>query len=370
MSLSVEPLCTARDRREFIRFPFRLYAGDPRWVPPLIRDVKEKLDRGRHPFFRHGEAEFYLARRGGRVVGRIAALIDRQWNAAHSEKAAGFGLIEFEQDPEVAAALVRTAARYGADRGMEVLRGPFNYSNNEECGTLIRGFERPPVVMMPYNPPYYPEFFEQLGLGKAIDLYAYYLDDSQDLSRVHRIANLAARRHKLTIREIDLKSFDAECELIRRIFNEAWSDNWGYSELSAAEFRWHAAKMRPVLESRLTLVVERDGGPIGFIISIPDYNQALIHLGGRLFPLGIFKLLWHRRRIDGIRTILMGVLPRHRNLGAEALLCSRTIENGLKLGYRWVEISWVLENNTPMRNLADRIGAFAYKQYRIWEAPI
>lgn len=370
MTLTVAPLLNRRDRADFIRFPFRLYKGDPCWIPPLILDMKEKLDKRRHPFFTHGDGAFFLARRNGRVTGRIAALLDREHNRYHSEKAASFGLFDFDRDPEVAGALLEKAASFAAERGMKMLRGPLNYSTNEECGSLVEGFDFPPAIMMPYNPPWQEGIFESLGLMKARDLLAYIIDENTPFDRLRRLADRSAKRYDLHVRPVDLKRFREEQQLILEIYNAAWKDNWGYVPMDAAEFGWHARKMKMVLVPDLALVVEARGRTAGFIISLPDFNQVMKRMKGRLFPFGLIKFLYHRRHITGIRVMAMGIRPEFRNQGAEAAMIHETITAGMRLGYKWAELSWVLEDNEPMTRLAEKIGARAYKRYRIWEAPV
>jgi hypothetical protein len=370
LSLTIEPVRSGSDRSQFIALPFRLYSQDPFWVPPLRLDMKERLDEKRHPFFTQAKVRLFLARRGPQVAGRVAALVDEAHNRYHDEKAAGFGFLEFEEDQEVAAALLRRVAEWGRAQGMEKLRGPVNFSTNEECGTLVDGFDGPPVLMMTYNPPWHAGILESLGLDKGRDLLAYYIDRSASFDRLKRLSERVVKRYELKGRPIDLKRYDEELEIIRAIYNEAWANNWGFVPMERDEFRWHARKMKQILVPELAMIVEAKGEPIGFSLAMPDYNQALIKLKGRLFPFGLIKFLFLKRRISGIRVMAMGVKSAHRTIGAEGVMISRTIEEGLRLGYGWAELSWVLDDNEAMCKLAENMGARAYRRYRIWEAPI
>ncbi len=370
MSITIEPLSSRRHRKEFISLPFRLYAQDPNWVPPLIADMKERLDQDKHPFYSHGKARHFLALRNRLCVGRAAALIDKTSNDYHNEKVVGFGLIEFERDIEAAKALLREAARWGIQNGMDTIRGPFSYSTNEECGTLIQGFDSPPFVMMPYNAPWHAELFEELGLEKAFDLLAYQIDKNKTFDRMRRIAEKAAARNRIKVRPVDLKRFPEEIETIRSIYNASWEKNRGFVPMERREFDWHAQKMKQILVPSLALIAEIENVPAGFSLSLPDINQVLRRMGGRLFPFGIFKFLALRKKITSMRAVAMGIRPEHRSKGAEGVLMLKTIDASLSLGHEKAELSWVLEENGPIRKLAENMGAKQYKRYRIWEAPV
>ncbi|MFH2001551.1 MAG: N-acetyltransferase [Planctomycetota bacterium] len=366
----MEPVRSRRHKQEFISLPFRLYKHDPCWVPPLISEMKERLDPKRHPFFTHGESRFFLARRNGRVVGRVAALIDRAHNAFHQERVVGFGFFDLEHDEEVAAALLHEVAAWGLSQEMTILKGPFNYSTNEECGTLIEGFDSSPVIMMTYNPPWHVEVLASLGLEKSRDILAYYGDKTVPVDRLKRIMDRTIQRYSLSIRSLEMDRFDAELDLIRAIYNSAWEKNWGFVPMGDKEFRWQALKLKQIVEPKLVMIVEAAGDPAGFSLSLPDFNQVLKRLNGRLFPFGIIRYLRFRNKIDGIRVTALGIRPEYRGIGAEGVLIYRTIVDALQLGFNWAELSWVLEDNLPMRKIAENLGARIYKRYRIWEAPL
>jgi len=372
-SITVQPVRERRERKAFVNLAYRLYADDPLWVAPLVGDVLEKIDRRKHPFYTHSRAQAFLARKQNRVVGRVVALANEQHNRFHEEKAAGFGLIEFERDAAVARSLIAACARWAREQGMEILRGPFSLSTNEECGTLIEGFHVPPAVMMPYNPEWHAELLEAAGLRQAKILLSYDIDrEMGSFTRLKRLNDRLLERRGLSIRPFDTRRFDEEVARTRQIYNDAWEANWGFVPMTDEEFEWQARKLKPVLVPDLALFAEKEGEdlPVGFSLSLPDLNQVLISLRGRLFPFGIFKFLLNRRKIDSIRVITLGVRHRFRGLGIEGLLINKTVENGLASGYSSAELSWILEENELARRMVESIGAKPYKRYAIWEAPV
>ena len=257
----------------------------------------------------------------------------------------------------------------GLERGMEVLRGPFNLSTNEECGTLIEGFDSPPAVMMTYNPPWHGEIFSSLGLRIVKTLLAYGIDGAKDFSRLERLNERLLGRGGVAVRPFDKERLEAEIDIAKEIYNDAWEKNWGFVPMTDEEFRWQAKKMKPVLVPELALFAEAGGRPAAFSLSLPDLNQALKPLRGRLFPFGIFKFLRLVKKIDAVRVITMGVKKEFRGLGLEGLLIAATIRNGLALGYRRAELSWILEDNQAVRRIVEHMGARITKTYAIWEAP-
>ena len=359
--------------REFLHLPWRIYADDPVWVPPLLADQKSALDPKRHPFHEHAEVEHFLARRDGRVVGRVSAIVNRLHNEFHDERTGFFGLFESVDDAGVARALLDTAEAWLRARGMTVARGPMNLSTNDELfspGVLIDGFERPPVLMMGHNPPYYARLIEAAGYGKSKDLYSYWLEAGVTPANLSAGLERLAKRYGVTIRPIELSRFAEEVRLLEEIYNSAWERNWGFVPMTPAEFAHMARQLKPIVDPGLALVAEVKGEPVGFGVGLPDYNQALKHLNGRLFPFGIFKLLWHRRRIDAVRVLTLGLKPPFRRMGIDALICLRMIENAQPKGRARGEMSWILEDNTMMRRAAENMGGFICKTYRVYEKPL
>lgn len=366
-SSRVEPVRGWRDMRAFLRLPFAIYAEDPVWVAPLLMEQRKLLDRSSHPFHEHAEVEYFLARRAGRVVGRIAAIVNHRHNDFHEERTGFFGFFESVEDPEVAASLLGRVESWLRERGMERARGPMNFSTNEECGLLVDGFEAPPTVMMTHHRPYYAGLLERTGYEKARDLFAYWVEDFQPSERLLRGASRIASRAGVTVRPMELRRFRDEVEAVKEIYHSAWERNWGFVPMTDRELARMAADLKKIVDPRLCLFAEVDGKPVGFLLALPDLNQALRHLDGRLLPFGIFKLLWYSRRIDQIRVITMGIRPGYRRLGLDALLNMKTYELGTAAGYRRAECSWILEENWDMRRALERLGARVYKTYRIYE---
>ncbi len=353
---------------EFLELPYRLYAGDPYWVPPLRLAQKQLLDTRKHPFWAHAELQCFLARAGGRTVGRVAAVLDRSHVRHHGEEAGFFGFLEVVNSQDVAAALLDAARRWLATRGALVVRGPMNPSTNYECGMLVQGFDSSPCVMMTYNLPYYPTLVEGAGFRKAMDLHAYWLDvDDLRSEKIDRVAGGSVRSEGIVIRPIRMDRFEAEVENVWRVYNSAWSANWGFTPMTREEFLAMAAEMKPILRPELVLLGEAGGRTVGFALALPDINLALKGAGGRLFPLGLLKLLYHRRRIRVARVIALGVIEEYRTAGVAAGLYAALIRAGLAHGIHAVEISWVLENNVLMNRSAEMMGGKRYKTYRIYE---
>ena len=354
--------------KQFVELPYRLYRNDRHWVPPLRIAVKELLDREKHPFYRDAEAEFFLARRDGEVVGRIAAVLDKAHNRFHSEEAGFFGFYESIDDQAVAKALLDRAWQWLLQRGAKVMRGPMNPSTNYECGMLIDGFDSDPVVMMTYNPPYYPELMAGAGLRKAKDLYAY----SSSVAGVgteksERVAAKAVAAAGITVRPIDVKNFDADVERVWQVYNSAWERNWGFIPMSREEFALMGKEMKQILKPELVLIGEVNSRVVGFAIALPDVNQALKPAGGRLFPTGLVKILYYQRSIKGVRVLVLGVMEEYRASGLAAAFYATLTRNARKLGYRDCEMSWILEDNVLMNRSLAMMGAKRYKTYRIYE---
>lgn len=373
MSVEVRPVETRGARREFVRFPWRIYPGRyPAWVPPLRVEERKRIDPEANPFYEHGAVQLYLAYRDGEPVGRIAAIENTLHNEFHNDRTGFFGLFESVEDPEVASALLDTAADWVRGRGLDRLRGPTNFSTNEECGLLIDNFESPPYVMMTYNPPYYIELFEKWGLRKAKDLFAYAVTyDEFDQQRFERLKKMLGRSDLgLRVRAIDMKRFEQEVALVRDLYNSAWERNWGFVPMTDAEVQHMAEQLKPVVDPDLALIGEAEGEPVGFALSLPDINQAIRRANGRLLPFGIIKLLWHLRRINGIRIITLGVKEAYRGSPLAPMFYFETFKRGSAKGHRKAESSWILEDNEPMLKGVEKMGFRRYKTYRLYERGI
>lgn len=373
-TLVVRPVQTERDRMAFIRFPFRLYTDDPCWVPPLLYERKAFFNPKKNPFYRHAEVELYLAERGGEVVGTISAHINYNHNAFHNEKVGFFGFFEVIEDYQVAQALLDAACEWVRARGMTAIRGPMNFSTNEECGLLVDGFDSPPVVFMTYNPRYYQGFLERYGMQKAMDLWAYRLDIETvgtDLGKLppklKRVVNMALERGRFTIRNANIRDFENELARLKRIYNSAWERNWGFVPMTDEEIDHLARGIKRWIDPDLIFVAEVDGEPVGVSITLPDMNQPLLHMGGKLFPFGWLKYLWYRRKMHICRVFAMGVLEAYRGQGIDAVFYYLTGKAAIPKGYTMAEMSWILETNTMMNRAVRFLGGQVYKTYRIYE---
>lgn len=331
----------------------------------------EFLDKRKNPFFKHSEADYFLAEKNGQPVGRIAAAKYTRHLETYHDNTGFFGFFECVNDQEVANALLDRAARWLADRDLTRMRGPMNLTINDECGLLVDGFHLPPVVMMTYNPPYYENLLTEYGFEKVQDLYAYRTVAPDPIpERLTRASRLIEKKHHVQIRNINMKDFGAEVDRIHQIHLEAWAENWGAVPLTRGEVRKIAKDLKLIIDPDLVFIVEANSKPVGVMVTVPDVNQALKYANGRLFPLGLFKILWHRRHIDAVRVFIMGVLKEYRRQGLDAAMYYKTLEAGLKKGYRWGELSWILESNIPMRRVLERVGSEIYKTYRIYDKAI
>jgi len=373
MAVTIDAVSTARDKKTFVRFPWTIYRDDPHWVPPLLIERQDFLNPAKNPFFDHADVQLFLARdAGGVLVGRVAAIVNHSHVARHGEKAGFFGLFESVDDQEVAGALFDAAAGFLRSRGMQVMRGPENMSINDDVGLLVAGFDRPPFVMMPHNPPYYQRLVEGYGFRKAMDLLAYYGEhrDPKPPERLERGMAILRKRYAFTIRPPDMKRFADEVDRIKRIYNEAWEENWNAIPMTDREFAHLAKDLKLVLDPEMCLIAEVNGEVAGFSLALPDINQALIRLNGRLLPFGLVKLLWHKRRIDRLRVIALGVLPRYRQMALSTALIYETYRRGVARGYHAAELSWILETNAAMNNALVNEGFVVHKTYRMYDYPL
>ncbi|HPD14235.1 MAG TPA: N-acetyltransferase [Planctomycetota bacterium] len=374
-AIEVRPVANRRERRAFLRLPWEIYCGDPNWVPPLLSSVDHMLDPRRNPFYEHAESRLYLAWRGGRPVGRIVATVNHLHNERYHDGAGFWGFFEAEEDPAVAQALLDRAAEDLRSRGLASMRGPFNPSINAECGVLIEGFDRPPSLLMPYNPPYYPDVIQRAGHTKHKDLLAYYLDQdmiapgTEARERMERIEALVRRRNpELTIRTIDMTRFEDEVLALGELFNLARERNWGFVPVTPAEMRAMAREIRPILVPDCVILAEVAGRLAGCTMGLPDIGPLLKKANGRLLPFGWFHLLFGRRRLDSMRIFGAAVHPDFRNLGVIPLLFLQYLRHSKAHGFYWGELSWVAEDNVAsMRTLEAAFKPRLYKRYRIYE---
>lgn len=356
----------------FVRLPMQLYRDDPCFVPPLLGERKDALTPARNPFFDHAEVALWLAVRDGRDVGRISAQIDRL-APAETPPTGHFGLLAAVDDPDVFAALFRTAEAWLRERGCGRALGPLNLSTNEEVGLLVDGFDTPPMVLTPHDPPYAGPRVEAEGYRKAKDVFGYLCEPGSGLPAAVKARVRRGPPPGVRLRPLDMKRFEAEVALLTTILNDAWAGNWGFTPTTEAETEALAKALRMVVDPRLVWFAEIDGEPAGVIVYLPDVNAAIRDLRGRLLPLGWARLLWRLkvRRVKSVRVPLMGVARRfHRERRGQILpflLIDAGGEEAFRLGYEFFELSWVLEDNTPMRAIAEAVGGRRYKTWRVYE---
>jgi GNAT superfamily N-acetyltransferase len=355
--------------KPFIELSWKVNAGDPQWVPPLRMALEPVLDRKKHPFHQHADVAYFLAERGSEVVGRVAACVNHQYNQFHGDHTGFFGFFECIDDAGVAAALLDAAAEWLRARGRDLMRGPMNFSTNDEFsspGVLIDGFDTPPTVMMSHNPRYYAGLMDAAGMAKTKDLVAYWIPDRIP-ERLRNAMERLANRAGVTIRSVRMKELKSEVAKVQEVYNAAWSQNWGFVPMTEAEFNHMAKEMKPVVDADLVLLAEKaDGEPIGFLLALPDLNRAFKHLpDGKLF--GLFKFLWHKRKIDTARLLTLGLKPGYQHLGLGAAMYTRLLQIGVSKGYTGAEGSWILEDNHEMCTALEKLGADKYKRYRVYD---
>ncbi|MBL7129026.1 MAG: hypothetical protein ISS16_08585 [Ignavibacteria bacterium] len=370
--ISIKKVENDYEKNQFIKFPWKIYENDAYWVPPLLFDVKNNLDKKKNPFYDHSKMEMWLAEKEGKLAGRIAAIVNENHNKYYNDKVGFFGFFECVNDKDVSKLLFDTASEYLKENGMEVIRGPVNPSTNDECALLIDGFDSSPVMLMPYNPKYYVSLIEEYGFEKAKDLYALYIGadviNNEDLmKRLKRISDMIIKKEKLTLRKVNLSDFNNEVQRIREVYNNAWQENWGFVPMTEDEFKHVAKNLKPIADEDFILFAEKDGKPIGFSLCLPDINQVLKDLNGRLFPFGIFKFLKNKKKINVLRVIIMGVNVEYHRKGIDAIFYQHIIKTGYKRNIKAGEISWVLEDNYAMVQAAEKLGAHIYKTYRIFD---
>lgn len=374
MSVTVDVVRSKSDLAQFLKIPYRIYGKNhPQYVHPLLAQVKSFLSKRKNPFFRHADTELWVARDGAIPVGRIAASVDHTSNEYHDEKVGFFGFYEAPDEQEVATSLLLTAYDWIADQGMTTMRGPGCFTTNHDyLGLLVEGYEHRPVLGMPWQPPYYLEQMEQFGLVKLKDLLAWEFaaPDRQPPERITRFAERLQRRQDFTIRRFRMNRFWDEVETVRKLYYDAWKDNWGFVPMDEEEFRHLAKDMKSMVDPGLLLIAERGNEAIGFAMTTQDFNEALQPLNGSLLPFGWLKFLRAKRDIHSCRTALLGVKPEFRQQGVDVMLVYETIKYGVGAGYFSTECSWVLEDNTAMNRILEKYGATLKNMYRIFERSV
>jgi len=372
MSLEVRPVAGKRDLERFVRLPFELYRNEPRWVAPLLTDVRKRLDRKRNPFFAHAEAEYFLAWRDGRPVGRISAQVDRRFNDHQANDWGLWGFFESEDDPETAGALLAAAEDWLRARGSDRMVGPMDFTTNDECGLLIEGHDRPAIILATWQHPYYEGLIESAGLVKAMDLLMWSLHIS-DRDRVHpaiwEAAGKVESEHGIVCRPMRKRDLDAEVTAFLEVYNAAWEKNWGAVPLTAEEAHHYARDLKPVLDENWAMIAERKdtGEVVGAALTLPDFNQVLAHLNGRLLPFGWVKALYWRRKIDSVRVFALGVKPDYQHTGVAARFYQMHFESAARTRQKQGEMGWILETNKPMNRAMEGMGGEVVRRFRLYE---
>jgi hypothetical protein len=371
--VTVRPVATRRDRRTFLDVPFAIYRGDPHWVAPLYIERQEHLDPRKNPYFRHAEAELFLAERDGRAVGRISAQIDRLRLARHGDATGQFGFLEAPDDPNIFAALFEAAAGWLSERGMERMEGPFSFSINDEAGLLVEGFETPPAIMMGHARPYYGARVEEQGFARVKDLIAYDYDAHIEMPRLLRsLFEKAVAAEDIAIRPFDRKNLARDLDIVMDIFNDAWSHNWGFVPFTAEEIAALGRNLRLLVAPGYAAIASYRGAPAAMAVTLPNINAWIAGLDGRLLPMGWAKLAWHlfAKPPASVRMPLMGVRRVHHGTPLGAALAIGVIDTvrryHLSRGTHRAELSWILEDNLPVRRIVEQLGAIPCKTYRIY----
>lgn len=357
----------------FLKFAWKIYKGDPNWVPPLMMDKKKILNKDKNPFFDGAELEMFMAFLDGEPVGRIAAIKNDTHNKVHDENIGFFGFFESINDQEVANALLDRAKDWLKSKDLDAMRGPANPSSNDEWAMLLEGFDEPPRLMMPYNPKYYLDLMDNYGLKKIKDLYAYKIDNEKLLQseKLIRVAEIARKRSKIEIKQINLKEFKSELEKVKYVYNKAWAPNWGFIPMTDKEIDNLAKELKPIVEPSVVLFAEIDGKTVAFALVMPDYNLLFKDFNGKLFPFNFIKLFTKRKKINWARVITLGIIPEFQKKGIDALLYYEITKRAEKIGIMHGEASWILEDNEMMKRGAEQVmNGEIYKKYRVYQIDI
>jgi len=373
-NVSIRPVRTRRELKRFVKVPFRLHRNQPQWVAPLLFERMEFLDRKKNPWFEHGEAEYFIAEHGGEAVGRISAHLDRRWDEYQGGSDAMFGFFETADDPEVAAALLGTATEWARAKGRGRILGPMDFTTNDEIGILIEGYERRPMILEPWHPPHYRELIEAEGFGKAMDVQMWELQfgDLKEGERfdpsIHEAAEKGLRDEGIAIRNMRKREMADEVRRFMDVYNEAWGDNWGFVPITDAEVEFQAKNLKQVIAENWAFMAEKDGEVVGAALTLPDINQVMAKLNGRLFPFGWLKFLLGKRKIDQLRVFALGVKHEYRHSGVAAGLYLKHLEEAaVPGGIAGGEMGWILETNEPMNRAMEGMGGTVVKKYRIYE---
>lgn len=377
--LSIRKVESKSDRDAFIKFPWTVYKGNAYWVPPLVSMMRHKLDKKKNASWEYMEGDFFIAWRGDQPVGTNCAFINHRHNEYWNEHIGFFGLFEVMDDQEAASALLETAAEYVEAKGYHALRGPASFSTNGECGILIDGFDDPPVMLYPYNLPYYQRLIENTpGFGKVMDLYEYKftlagVEGTKTLEQIFRVTDKNKERRKIRVRTADAAHVKAEFNLLKGIYNKAWEKNWGFVPFSDKELDEMVHDIGQFFDPRMAFFAEVEGAPRAFLLGLPDMNQVLHHAyprPGKPEVIALLQMLWHwklRSKINRVRVMLLGIEEGYRNMGIDAALFIEAYKAAHTLGWKNADGGWVLETNEPMNGLARALHGQVYKTFRFYE---
>ena len=369
-NIEVRTVSSKKDLMQFIKLPWKIYQNDPHWVPPLILDRKNLLDKKKNPFYAHAEMEMFLAYKNNELVGRIAAITNENHNKFHQDNVGFFGFFESTDDKDVSDALFTKSEKWLRERDKDIVWGPMNPSTNDEVGLLIKGFDSPPYVMMCHNPEYYGNLIESQGYEKAKDLYDWQLDirGMKIPDKILQLAELSSKKYDLTIRNVDIKNMTRDIQFIREIYNDAWSRNWGFVPFTNEEIDHMAADLKQIVIDEFVLLAFKDDRPIGFLLCIPNINEILIkNRSGRLFPAGIFRLLIGMKKIKTVRTITLGIVKDLQHIGLGTILYTELIRRAQRRNLDGGEMSWILEDNEAMNRPIEILVSKLYKIYRVYQ---
>ncbi len=371
-SVEIKKVVTRSDLLTFIKIPWKIYKGDPYWVPPLIIEQKKLLSKEKNPFFKNADAEYFLAYKNGKPVGRIAAIVNQTHLKYHNDQSGHFGFFECINDQSVADSLFSIAKEWIKKKGLRYMKGPANPSSNDIYGMLIEGFDDSPRLLMPYNPSYYIELCESCGMKKAKDLYAWKIVSEKILAseKLKRGQDLVRKRYDLKISQLDMKNFQKELEKFKYVYNKAWAPNWGFVPMTEEQIDSMAKEMKPLAEPSLVIFGEIRGNLVGAALTMLDYNQIFRTMNGKLFPFNFIKLFTHKKKMSWLRILTLGIIPEYQRKGLDSVFYWEILHRAKALGINCGEASWVLEDNNMMNRGLELMNADRYKKYRIWECEI
>ena len=372
MPVEIKPARSKREIKAFIRFPFDLYRSEPLWVAPLNSERRKMLDRSSNPFFEHAEAEYLTAWRDGRMVGRMSAHVDNNLNEFQDNRWGLFGFFECEDDQEAADALLKAGAEWLKERGRDRMIGPMSFTTNDECGILVDGFDKPPSILTDWTMPYYPKLLEASGFVKAMDTFMWSLRVDQRDSvhpAIWQMADEVKTKYGITVRPMRTNDLEREVERFLEVYDEAWEKNWGFVPLNHAEAKHYAKALKPILDDNWAFIAEHDesGEVVGASLTLPDFNQVLVKLNGRLLPFGWIKALWLTRKIDRVRVFALGVKRDWQHTGIAAKMYALHFDSAERTPQSWGETGWILESNVAMNRAMQGMGGEITRRYRIYE---